>query len=408
MAEKKDNLILNNQLFGNSTEQFLGTFENLVSIDIHEGTKLDFEVERLSPKKICPMLRLANPEDAEDITKVYVDCYKGTYPYKEMEDVSEIKKMIKSNNYLWILFKSINNKTIGCVAFVLDFKLKRGYLRGLAIKRKYQGNMDITKASIGCCFLAWTTHKEDIGIWYGEARTAHSKSQYLSAACGLKPIGFYPNKDVFMNKVESDLMIVVYNEDTIKKRRSKQIPQVLPEVINCFSYSNKRFHLGSVNISSPHLNFDSQTLSTLRNNLNRRISKDKFGYETIHLSINNSDSYFNFLFTPQVQNFEKAKYKVNSSEELFIYAEDFMKIFRELKARYCECFISAYNVVEQKIFLKAGLKPRGYIPCWEYNCKNDVFEDHVLFNHFKGEIDEKIKLIPEGRDLLENLDIIPF
>jgi len=71
-----------------------------------------------------------------------------------------------------------------------------------------------------------------------------------------------------------------------------------------------------------------------------------------------------------------------------------------------EVFVSAYKPDHQKIFLEAGLSPRGYIPSWNYNQKKNVFEDCILFNEFKGKIDENIQLISEGKELLNCLNLI--
>ena len=80
------------------------------------------------------------------------------------------------------------------------------------------------------------------------------------------------------------------------------------------------------------------------------------------LYIPGTESYFKFLYTPQVQNFEKTEYSVNNLEELYVFVQDFKKLARLLKVRYCEAFISAYDVEHQSIFYNAGLNPRGYIP----------------------------------------------
>ena len=71
-----------------------------------------------------------------------------------------------------------------------------------------------------------------------------------------------------------------------------------------------------------------------------------------------------------------------------------------------EVFVSAYKPDHQKIFLEAGLSPRGYIPSWNYNQKKNVFEDCILFNKFEGKIDKNIQLIPEGKELLNSLKLI--
>ena len=76
-----------------------------------------------------------------------------------------------------------------------------------------------------------------------------------------------------------------------------------------------------------------------------------------------------------------------------------------LKIRYCEAFVSAYKPDHQVIFYNAGLQPRGYIPCWKFNNQTKRLEDYILFNWYGGEIDKNIKLIEEGKKLLDYLKI---
>ena len=92
---------------------------------------LNFEIaERKHQRKISPILRLANPNDAKEITEIYKELYDGTYPYKEMEDVEEVRKMILDPHVKWIVYQDPNYNIAGCITFVLDFENRRGYIRG--------------------------------------------------------------------------------------------------------------------------------------------------------------------------------------------------------------------------------------------------------------------------------------
>ena len=106
----------------------------------------------------------------------------------------------------------------------------------------------------------------------------------------------------------------------------------------------------------------------------------------IKFTLEGSSSFFSFLYTPQVQNFEKTKYKVKSVEELFVFGQKFQEYRVKYNVRYLEVFISAYNPVHQKIFYNLGLIPQGYIPSWDYNDKEGVFEDSILFNYTVAKI----------------------
>ncbi len=387
-------------------DDFLTFFKPMENLDLHNGTSFNIELKNDDLRlKINPILIYAKIKDASNIAQLFKEGYEGTYPYKEYEEEQEIKKMISSGKYKFVLFKTKLNEIIGTVKFLLDFKAKRGYSGGLVVKKKYRGKIDMVKAYVGSLVLVWSTYKNEVGLWYGEARTAHSNVQYLSALCSAKPIGFYPNKDVFLNKTESDLMLITYNQDTLKKNRRKNVPRILPEIVNCFLYSDNRYDLGSFELTNPKLHLDHVKLTDLQNMIIRSVKKHEFGYETIKLSYKGSKSYFTFLFTPQVQNFEKTKYEVDNLEELFVFVQEFKRCARELEVRYCEAFISAYEPEHQKIFLDLGLTPRGYIPSWQYDQDKGCFEDHVLFNYYEGKIDKNIQLIEEGVELIRILKI---
>ena len=395
-----------NNSFPDCTNQFLEPFLDRMGTNLHTGMELNFEIDnRKSVRKICPILKLANPDDAPDITELYRELYEGTYPYKEMEDVEEVSAMIENPNYRWILFKDLDDKTVGSFTFALDFKNKKGYARGLMLKRKYQGLIDVLKASIGSYVGMYSMFQGKILIWYSENRTAHTTSQYSQALGGAKPIAFYPNKDIFLGKIESDIMHIGYDTIVLQKYRKKERPKLITETINPYLYANKRYNLGPIQIVMPHLNLDLQKICSLKNQVSRKIEQDKYGYVTIKLTIQDTGSYFKFLYTPLVQNFEKTKYNVHSLEELFVFIRNFKKCMKEFKVRYSEVFVSAYEPEHQKMFLDIGLMPRGYVPSWKYNYKKKNFEDSILFNYYQGNVDKNLKLIEEGKELLNYIQL---
>jgi len=223
--------------------------------------------------------------------------------------------------------------------------------------------------------------------------------------CGIAPIAFYPNKDVFLGKVESDLMQILYDERSLTILRSPECPKIIPDVEPCFQYSSKRYNLGSCSVIVPEISLDSSKIRTVRKNIQKHILKDKFGYETISFTLKNSDSYFQFLYTPQVQNFEKTIYKVKTIEELQVFVEEFITCREELGVRYCEVFVSAYKPEHQQIFFNAGLTSKGYIPSWKYLSQEEAFKDNILFSIFDGNISKDMQLINEGQGLLQVLEL---
>lgn len=400
MVTEYSNLISFQDLFSKSTDHFLEPFRHIVNPDITNGMHLPFKLsEKKRENKISPILKLAKPDNANEIVNIYLDIYKGTYPYKEMENIKEVKRMIEDSSYRFLLFKTPTNKIAGCFTYELDFNNRRGYMRGFNIKPKYQGIFDAVKAVVGSMIGVWNEYREKICHWYCENRTAHTKSQYLSIVCGINPIAFFPNKDVFFGKIESDIMHIAYNSKALSKYRINSCPNIISSVKPCFEYSKEKYDLGKCKISHPNISLNKTKIKQLKKKLEVRIENFSFNYEKIKFSSLNG-SYFEFLHTPQVNNFEKVKYSVNSLEELYVYLKNFKKIIQEWNIRYSECFISAYKPSHQLLFYKAGFRPRGYIPSWNYNTPKKKFEDYIVFNFYKGGKLSNLHLIDEGIKLL--------
>jgi len=393
------------EIVSDYTHQLLQSFVNVEEVNLSVGDYLNFKIqERMPYRKINPIITYATEKDIDEIIFIYNDIYEGSYPYKEMEDKEEIKKMINSPDVEWLMFRTKDGEIVGCFTFTFDFENKMGYTRGFNIKKKFVGKIDVLKAFMGS-FLAMVIKYEGIIYrWYGESRTAHAKSQYFMRPCGFRPVGFYPCKDMFYDKVESDILIVSYDEKSLKELRSKKIPKIIPEAEDGFIYSDNRYNLGFYQTVEPYIELNYAKITRIKKNLRRKVVKDKFGYTDIIYALKNSDSYFKFLYTPQVENFEKTKYKVDNLEELFVFVQEFKKCVREFNVRYCEVFVSGYKTDHQKIFRDTGLTPRGYIPSWKYDIKSNSFEDYVLFNWHEGEIDGNIQLLSEGKELLECLN----
>ncbi|MFW9989720.1 MAG: hypothetical protein ACFFC3_13780, partial [Candidatus Odinarchaeota archaeon] len=397
-----------NDIFMDFTQQFLQYFQEIVNSDFEEAISFNLKIKgRNCKERINPLIRKARSEDIDEIVFIYKDIYEDTYPYKEMEDREEIQKMLDSPNVEWLIFETKQHEIVGCFTFILNFDKKMGNIRGFNLKKKFLGKLDIMKMAMGSIIAMYKKYNNRIFRWYGECRTAHSKSQYFLSALGFKPVGFYPCKDIFYNKVESDLLILSYDKRALTTKRCTVPPQIIPEALNGFLYSDNRYSLGLYRIvDSNNLNLDleNQKARELQKNLIRNISKDKFGYEAIRFSFMNSGSYFEFLYTPTVQNFEKSKYKVKCLEELYVFVQEFLNFGELYNIRYCEAFISAYEPSHQQLFFEFGLKPCGYIPSWKYNKKTDKFEDCILFNWYKGKINN-IHLLEEGKELMEILEI---
>ena len=388
----------------NSVDEFLEIFEDVLDLDLEKGMDLDFLIDtKMGSDKISPTLVLAKPKDAKIIASICKEVYNGTYPYKEIEDERMVKKMIESPDNHFILFE-IDGEVAGCFRCALDFENKKGYSGGFMIKKKYQRILDVTKSIIGSYAWMWKTYQKEILMWYCENRTAHAASQYITSVCGINTVAFFPNKDVFYNQIESDVMGVIYHEKTLKKYRERKTPVLIENALDSFLHCDKLYNLGNFQLASPDLDLDYNKIFELQKAFRKDLITDKYGYGYNQFFIRGTKSYFTFLHTSQIQNFEKTKYRVESLEELYVYLEEFLKSMKINKIRYCEAFISAFRPEDQQLFYEFGFRARGYVPCWNYNKTENKFEDYVVFNYFEGEVPQA-ELLPVGQDLVNILNL---
>jgi len=398
------NIVLNNKIIL-TVNDFLSLSTDIISSDL---LNLDFNLDcnivknyYLDSERTIPTIHLAKSEDAEEISKIFKDIYQNQYPYKKMEDAEGVREMINRNDYLWIVFKLDNNITVGCYGVHLKFAEKKGLLYGFAIKKKYQKKIDGFKAFIGSMTYIWKTYQDRILLWYGEVRTNESTPQFFTSMVGLKPIAFLPNKDIFNTKIESDIFHVAYDESIFKKYRKQEAPRIIRQVLNWYAYSSERYSLQDPHIENPNISFDKTKIKELSEILTFKIKNIEYSNQSFSLSFKGRDSFMEFVHNPYSKNFEKTYYNVSSLEELYLFLIQIKDLIDTMSINYFECFVSGYEPSHQKIFLDAGFKPRGYVPCWYYNKITKKFEDQIVFNYYRGELAENPRIIPETKQLLD-------
>ncbi|TFG24146.1 MAG: hypothetical protein EU532_12805 [Promethearchaeota archaeon] len=393
-----------------SINQFLNIYQDIYKTDLDKILSLDFEFDRgdiknyTSFSKILPIIEIAKKEDAEVVSNLYKESYNGTYPYKQMEDANSIIDLIDSPNDHLFVFRLNTNEIIGAFSSHLELDKKRGLMHGFVIKKEYRKIIDSLKAFLGSSAYLWKKYQKEIFIWYGEIRTDESTAQFATSLFGLKPIAFLPNKDIFFNKVESDILHVIYNQKALLKYRKKQQPQILRQVLNSYVYTNNRFKLGLPIVKNPIIELNQARLDMLKSHITINIKELEHGIEEIIILNELNKNFYKFLYNPYSKNFEKSSYKIESLEELYLFLENLLKLFKEWNINYAESYVSAYNVEEQKLFYNLGFRARGYVPAWEYNSKDNIFEDRIVFNYFKGNVFRNMRLISEVEELINILN----
>ncbi len=343
-------------------------------------------------KKENIYVEIAKPDDAKNIIQIINDSF-VKFRFYEMLDVEYVENLIRSKNNEVFIFKNQQNEIMGTITFIIDFELKKGYIRSFAILKKYWEKSDITNATTAIYLYIYKKYKDRIFLWISETLNNSSQSQYLFKHCNVEPLGFFPNKDKF-EKLEgiSEFLQVAYNKKAITQFRSKEIPKIIIEVMKPFIYSSIKYNLNEIEVIEPNLRLENNIVLELEKNIIKTQQKDKFGHINVKLSINDSNSYLSYVYTSELRNVDDIQYKVSRLEELHAFLQKLYSFIKEYNIRYCEGYVSAYQPTHQRIFTKFGFKPRGYIPSLKYNKESGVFEDYILFNIFFHEIKKELPL----------------
>ncbi len=384
-------------------EDVFDTHPHLTEIDLERGHEF---VNSVRNGKKVPSLKFATEEDAEEITQIFKEVYDNTYPYKKMESVSEVRSMISDPNYYWIVFKIKPDITIGCIGIRLDFELKVANFFGFAFREEFRQKVDIATASLACMVAPVYKFRDRILIWYAEIRSSFSSIQYLAKTAGLLPIAFLPNKDIFFNHPESEILFAIYDKKVLFNNRSSKKPELISQAIFCYFYTFQKYGLELPTIKN-YENIESELnnseIAYKKNQLRKKVERDEFGNELITFSIKGTDSYIQFQYYKNIKIAEKTIFKVSTIEELQLFLNEIKAFISTSNLRYFEAYLSAYNSEHQALFFNVGFKPTGYVPAFKYNRTMNDFEDQVVFVHHEKELDKYVYLIPETEEFLKTI-----
>jgi len=386
-----------------SIEDMLSTYPWLRGISLEKGH--NFEAST-SKGKIIPSLRYATEKDAEEITKVFKEVYDNTYPYKQMENISDIQSMIRSPNNYWIIFTIKPDIVVGCQGVRLDFENKIGNIFGFAFRKEFQQKVEISTASIASVVVPMHQFKDRINRWFAEVRSSFSSVQYIAKLTGLSPVGFLPNKDIFFNQPESEILFITYTQRVLNGLRSVQKPQLITQAIFSYFYAFQKYDLGLPIIKNNNdlvTELDPHILKNNKKHIIRRTERDKFGSEQITISLKGTNNFIRFLYYKNIKIAEKVNYNVSTLEDLYLLLEEIKSVINEFELRYIEIFLSAYDSTHQTIFYNAGFKPMGYIPAFKYNKDNNSYEDQVLFVFHENPLNKNTQLIRETEEFLKSI-----
>jgi len=382
-------------------EDFLQKYDILFSLDIKKGILLNFDIGLKN--RSHNILQLAKIKHANNICNNFMNAYNGAHPFKIIENIDEIQHMIRNREYIYLIFKTQEEKIFGCVGAKLDFKNKRGYIFGFAIKKRYQGKCDNKKIYLSSLVYFLKQFKSQILVWTSELRPNSKIYEKEKRFFGLKPIAFMQNKDIFNNQIESEFFTIIHDKSVFLKYKTRKRIKIIKPVLDCYNYTNKRYNLGRPVIKNPILKLNKEKILRIKEEIIVKTLLDKYNDSITTIRIKNTDSYFQYQYNSYSNNIENINYHVDDLEELVVFLRRLRMTMEDKSIRYVECYVSAYSPKHQKIFYKAEFIPRGYLPWLQFNKKSNSFYDVILFNYSKEPIDLEIEtnLISDTKELFK-------
>jgi len=317
-------------------------------------------------------------DEAEDIAQLYYKTYnikpgdtltQLSYPYPEALDPIWIDATARDRDTIWkVVTDTRNGHVIGSGTVQLNREHQRAYVRGVMIDPAYQ------KYGVGGYILVnafqkiIADHRDAIKLFWSESRTAHSGSQKIAEAAGMRPVGLLPNKDYFLEKRESDLLLILYAMNALKRRRNE--PQLISEVLPLYNVIAQQFRLDPV--------VPVQVSPTPSNGYQVKgvITHDVYQY--CYCTYTAYGKELKFLINPRTQVAEKTWFSPDidpvTLKTLLRVALDSLSPW----LFYMECYISAFQPQLQRVFADLGFTPTGYLPGWDL--VDGQREDSILFS----------------------------
>ena len=336
--------------------------------------------------------------DARAIAKIYQFLYRGTYPYKEMEDPEYIYETFKNPSFIWGLFKTSEDKLVGCFTVVLDCGKRRGYFRGMMILPEFQHKVNSKKLCLSVIRHAYAKAKGRIDVWYNESRTAHSKAQHISTLFGSHPYAVFMNKDRFFNRDESDVLMVAHTREAMRKR-TEEMPLILPEIMPFYRLAQDRFPpLGNPMLVSDFFSKSAYEQARLEHPVAVTITKDAFS-QMITIQDLNTPNRLTALYNPLARNIENITVNTRDPAVLYRLLHALIDFGKRHGVKYVEAFVTAYDPQLQQVALCLGFKVLGYVPAWDLQ-NAGMLEDRVIFGYF-APCGQKLQLIQEAQRLYD-------
>jgi GNAT superfamily N-acetyltransferase len=372
-------------------------------------------------------IRVAEERDAAAIREVFVACYGSRYPYPEYYDVTELKKLIYSDETLMFVGE-LGGEVVGTAAVFLEIGALSdlvGEFGRLAVvpEARHRG--------VGSRLMHQRLEAvhERLHVGLAETRAEEPFSLNIGLEHGFVPLGFLPDKFLF-DRRESLALMVRYFGDSLQLRRNH--PRIIPEVYPLASRALESCGLANdavVDDKTPsyprNLDFASKELTLdgysalLRIERGRVRNREVFGPVRLHYgffriqarrstyllatageTIRGAVGFTLDPYESTVRVFELIS--VTPEVIRFLLGGLLRRCREDLGVKYVEIDVSAYAPAMQRTLLELGFVPAAYLPAITFHRveRLDVVKMVRLLQPFAGvPID-----LPQGvRDIAEHV-----
>ncbi|MHA1674717.1 MAG: hypothetical protein ACTSYI_13945, partial [Promethearchaeota archaeon] len=241
---------------------------------------------------------------------------------------------------------------------------------------------------------------------YCEARTSHTKSQAIAQVFGCQPYAIFPHKDHFCGANETDCLMVAYSEKISHQRLNPfKLPaflQPLYEIIAARENLHDDFSFSEEIYSSMNWNMIFSKIEVISLN----IVKAKFGYQHLRWEDHITGDWVEGLYTPQLHNIEKIKFRLQTKESLHAFTEHIFQFVEKNSIEYIEWWFPASEFELICHMHNQGWMTMGYVPGWfqKLDESDDKFEDAVIFGLGSSKPEkEEIRIVNSGKELNEHI-----
>ncbi|MHA1719438.1 MAG: hypothetical protein ACTSXK_07925, partial [Promethearchaeota archaeon] len=152
------------------------------------------------------------------------------------------------------------------------------------------------------------------------------------------------------------------------------------------------------------------------------IVKDKFGYQHLRWEDHITGDWVEGLYTPQLHNIEKIKFRLQTKESLHAFTEHILQFIEKNSIEYIEWWFPASEFELICHMHNQGWTTMGYVLGWfqipddcmtmgydwnpyrESDESDEIFEDAVIFGLSSSKPEKKeIRIVNSGKELHEHI-----